>query len=506
MNINSLKKCLWLSLVLTIAGTIGLAAYNYRTENRKREERYYKHLPLLDPKLRVELGEELSQALCANLPGSYNMAILERKAHLYRQAMERNANLDRQVIPAELVERTKALRSPQAIDDGLLQLHQTLIQLGRLNMGYLEAQRQMALYGPFDYTSDSMARYLAGEIDWKQIWLWGVYLCIIASLLSALVNCIRASELRITPLLLFFLPEFFLINAGGIGFVPGFINRYKPEEVKRRAWRNAMGFFSALFSFLGVGGKTFAQERENREEAMKAPMALVVATPARNNTWETTCSASTGNQLHPDLDAAIFYAAPVATVSCTQQNGRALLGLLYWRGLSAVPGSSRHEVGLSAGLKLRHGPVQSTFTLVYVNPEPIGQVGKGDALLLTLRQEVVEQKVRGLKLSPFVTTTYATPIKGNSPGRGWILGTGSGYNFQLNSAWSVGGQVKIIRDFGAFGFPKAFLGYASTGLIRDLGSGVTLTLPSVVASTPFTAGSNRGTYVTVGASISKSWK
>ncbi|MBL8031918.1 MAG: hypothetical protein JNK33_06395, partial [Candidatus Doudnabacteria bacterium] len=482
---------------MTVAITLGFAAYNYRTESRERNQRYYKHLPLLNPLLRVELGEKLSQALCGDLPSSYNLAILEREARTYRQAMERNANLDHEVIPPELLERTNALRSPSAIDDGLLQIHQTLIRLGRLNMGYLDAQRQLAMYGPFNYMSDSMARYLAGEINSRKVSVWGVYLLIAATILSVFMNCCRFVERRINPFLIFFLPGLLLVNSGGAGFAPQFVKRCNPVTVRRKALRNAMGFFSALFSFLGISAKTFAQDQQERNETTINHPALVVSSPAKP-TWKFNCTVSASSQFHAGLDAAIFYPGPVTALSCTAKRAGLFMGTwMQAPSLSAVPGSTAQEIDWFTGFGSRAGPVKITLTLNYANPSPILKIGRGDALLATLQVDADEEAVGRLKLTPFASVVYATPIRGNKPGKGWIGSTGSNYNIVLHNAWSVGGQVKVIRDFGAFGFPKAYLGYASTGLIRDLGSGVTLTLPNVVASSPFTAGSNRSTYVTV---------
>jgi hypothetical protein len=143
----------------------------------------------------------------------------------------------------------------------------------------------------------------------------------------------------------------------------------------------------------------------------------------------------------------------------------------------------------------------SSFTYLFVSP--IRQVLRGDVIQLSER---IARKVSlgdRNSISPYVWLRQATPVRGPTPIGGNFVHGGTTFSRTVNKRVSASVTTEIVRDSGAFGYRKGYIGRLVGGINWKGSRGFSFQIPQITFTDPIShTGDGRHREFCVGAGFS----
>jgi hypothetical protein len=256
------------------------------------------------------------------------------------------------------------------------------------------------------------------------------------------------------------------------------IFRYRACEFKKQMKFTLRYASFALSTALSIGSVSLKAQEKKREEHEGGG----------NNPRTLVFSGSTHYlPKYLGLNGAGFHPDPVWQSTLTVDHPKSGWYLNFWKsinvGRSAADPNFGREEDYTVGKVFKWGDRRTIdVAATYFNVTPLGVLPKGDLLQSSLN---IGNLIPHDKFGTYLWIRDVRPIKGGKPPGGQFVHFGVVRDYSLKRITASFGSEAVF-DSGAFGFKRAGIIRSSASLKILLTKGLTLEMPAVRMSVPFT--------------------
>jgi hypothetical protein len=240
-----------------------------------------------------------------------------------------------------------------------------------------------------------------------------------------------------------------------------------PREQLRKALNAVISFLSLIMVQSFTAATALTQQTDSKKSETNSAL-LLPAAPAVHARFPLVITVSTETlSKYVGLDGAVFFNHPVQWSQLLVASTRSGLSAGMFTSVALADRSSTtnpnfgNEVDLwtdyshklGGGWTIDAGPY-------YVDSSPVLQIPRGDVLQSHVGIQRPLAFGGKFAITPYLTVRRFDPLRGNSPGRGWLTQVGSSYNWQPGKRFTLSGFAELSKDSGVFG-------NNSTGIFRS---------------------------------------